>query len=145
MCTWPPKCAPRPRPGPVIRTPRQRAELIGGLKVLARQLEQLAAVEKVTLYEATVMAPPSGYVRQHKDQVRPARFDIVVLIAPPAGSVTCRGSGMREGASWPRSPDPGPPSTAAGSVIPSGGSGPLRLAAITVIAPARQEPTAALP
>jgi hypothetical protein len=26
------------------------------------------------------MAPPNGYVRQHKDQVRPARFDVVVLV-----------------------------------------------------------------
>jgi hypothetical protein len=51
---------PPPRPGPVIRTPRQKAELIGGLKVLARQLEQVAAVEKVTVYEATVMAPPAA-------------------------------------------------------------------------------------
>ena len=75
---------PPPRPGPVIRTPRQKAELIGGLKVLAGPLEQLAAVEKVTLYEATVMAPPSGYVKQHKDQVRPARFDIVVLVETTA-------------------------------------------------------------
>jgi hypothetical protein len=48
---------PPPRPGPVIRTPRQKAELIGGLKVLARQLEQLAAVEKVTVYKATGGCP----------------------------------------------------------------------------------------
>src|SRR5215211_4365492 len=75
---------PPPPPGPVIRTPRQKAELIGGLKVLARQLEPVAGVEKVTIYTATVMAPPSGYVRQHKDQVRPARFDIVVLVETTA-------------------------------------------------------------
>ena len=75
---------PPPRPGPVIRTPRQKAELIGGLKVLARQLEPVAGVEKVTIYTATVMAPASGYVRQHKDQVRPARFDIVVLVETTA-------------------------------------------------------------
>jgi hypothetical protein len=75
---------PPPRPGPVIRTPRQKAELIGGLKVLARQLEQVAAVEKVTVYTATVMAPSSGYVRQHKDRVRPARFDVVVLVETTA-------------------------------------------------------------
>jgi hypothetical protein len=71
---------PPPRPGPVIFTPRHKAELIGGLKVLARQLEQVATVEKVTVYDATVFAPPSGYVKQHKDTVRPARFDIVVLV-----------------------------------------------------------------
>ena len=63
---------PPPRPRPVIGTPRRKAELIGGLKVLARQLEQAEAVEKVTVYSATVMAPPTGYVRQHKDRVRPA-------------------------------------------------------------------------
>jgi hypothetical protein len=44
----------------------------------------VAAVEKVTVYTATVIAPPSGYVRQHKDQVRPARFDIVVLVETTA-------------------------------------------------------------
>jgi hypothetical protein len=71
---------PPPRPGPVIRTPRRKAELIGGLKVLGRQLEQAAAVEKVTLYEATVLPPPRGYVKRHKGQVRPARFDVVVLV-----------------------------------------------------------------
>jgi hypothetical protein len=71
---------PPARPGPVIRTPRQKAELIGGLKVLGRQLEQVAAVEKVTIYEATVLTPPRGYVKQRKGQVRPARFDVVVLV-----------------------------------------------------------------
>lgn len=79
---------PPPRPGPVIGTPRQKAELIGGLKVLARQLEQAEAVEKVTVYSATVMAPPTGYVRQHKDQVRPARFDVVVLVETTSPEAT---------------------------------------------------------
>ena len=71
---------PPARPGPVTRTPRRKAELIGGLKVLAGQLEQAAMVEKVTVYRATVLAPPSGYVRRHRDTVRPARFDVVVLV-----------------------------------------------------------------
>ncbi|MDQ3887299.1 MAG: hypothetical protein M3308_09920 [Actinomycetota bacterium] len=56
--------------------------------MLARQLEQVAAVEKVTVYEATVMAPPSSYVRQHKDQVRPARFDVVVLVETTSPETT---------------------------------------------------------
>ncbi len=71
---------PPSRPGPVLFTPRGKSELIGGLKVLGRQLEQLAEVENVTVYDATVFAPPSGYVRQRKDTVRPARFDLVVLV-----------------------------------------------------------------
>jgi hypothetical protein len=68
------------RPGPVMVTPRQTSELIGGLKVLGRQLEPLAAVEKVTVYKATVLAAPSGYVRQRRGTVQPARFDVVVLV-----------------------------------------------------------------
>jgi hypothetical protein len=68
------------RPGPVTFTPHEKSELIGGLKVLGRQLEQLAEVEKVTLYKATVLAPPSRYVQQHLATLRPARFDVVVLV-----------------------------------------------------------------
>jgi hypothetical protein len=32
------------------------------------------------VYDATVFAAPSGYVRQRKGAVRPARFDVVVLV-----------------------------------------------------------------
>jgi hypothetical protein len=37
---------PPSRPGPVLFAPKDKTELIGGLKVLAGQLEQLAQVEK---------------------------------------------------------------------------------------------------
>jgi hypothetical protein len=71
---------PPSRPGPVIFHSRDKSELIGGLKVLGRQLEQVAQVEKVTVYDAMAFAPPSAYVKRRKGSVRPARFDIVVLV-----------------------------------------------------------------
>ena len=71
---------PPSRPGPVFFSPRDKSELLGGLKVLGRQLEQLAEVERVTVYEARAFALPSGYVRHRKGSLRPARFDIVVLV-----------------------------------------------------------------
>jgi len=40
------------------------------------------------VYSATVMAPPTGYVRQHKDRVRPARFDVVVLVETTSPEAT---------------------------------------------------------
>jgi hypothetical protein len=50
--------SPPRRPGPVLLRSRDKVELIGGLKVLAGQLEKLPPVEKVTVYDAIVFAPP---------------------------------------------------------------------------------------
>jgi hypothetical protein len=71
---------PPSRPGPVSFHPRNKSELIGGLKVLSHQLEQLAEVERVTVYNAKAFAPPSGYVKRRRGSLRLARFDLVVLV-----------------------------------------------------------------
>jgi hypothetical protein len=59
---------------------RAKAKLLAQVQVLARQLEQLEAVEKVTVFDAIAFAPPSAYVKQRQDSVRIPRFDLVVLI-----------------------------------------------------------------
>lgn len=59
----------------------EKAELVGTLQALARQLEQQDAVEKVTLYDAVAIAPVrSRYLKERGESIRIARFDIVVLI-----------------------------------------------------------------
>ncbi len=70
----------QPRRVPFMPTGREKAQLLTTLKHLARQLEQLDAVEKVTVFHAIVMAPPSGYVKQHRDAIHLPRYDVVVLI-----------------------------------------------------------------
>jgi hypothetical protein len=60
---------------------REKSELIGRLQELARQLAQLDAVEKVTVYDAMAIAPArSRYLQTHRDTIHPARFDLVVLV-----------------------------------------------------------------
>jgi hypothetical protein len=74
----------RPRRLPFLqRLPpgREKSELIGGLKELARQVSQLDAVEKVTIYDAVAIAPArSRYLTERADSIHDARFDVVVLI-----------------------------------------------------------------
>lgn len=68
---------------------RKKVALVKTLKEIAQQLEQLAAVEKVTVYKAVAMPPLSRmpYVKDHLDTVRLARFDLVVLIETTSPSV----------------------------------------------------------
>jgi hypothetical protein len=47
---------PPARPGPVVPS-RERSQLVGGLKVLGRQVERVEGVRKVTVYEAIAFAP----------------------------------------------------------------------------------------
>jgi hypothetical protein len=70
---------PPARPGPVVPS-RERSQLVGGLKVLGRQVERVDGVRKVTVYEAIAFAPPSSYVRQRTGLLQPARFDVAVLV-----------------------------------------------------------------
>ncbi|HWE64903.1 MAG TPA: hypothetical protein VHB98_24580 [Chloroflexota bacterium] len=68
---------------PLQRLPagREKAELIGRLQELARQLEDLEAVEQVTIYDAVAIAPArSGYLRERGNSIHIARFDLVVLV-----------------------------------------------------------------
>lgn len=70
----------QPRQIPFMPIGREKGQLITRLKYLAQQLERLEAVEKVTVFRAVVMAPSSGYVKQHRDSIHLARYDIVVLV-----------------------------------------------------------------
>jgi hypothetical protein len=64
------------RPGPVLRRGRDKHQLLGVLKWQARQLAELDAVERVTVYDAVVFAPAGGEVSGRTPQ---AWFDIAVL------------------------------------------------------------------
>src|SRR2546421_7094565 len=74
----------RPRRLPFLqRLPagREKSALIGRLTELARQLEHLEVVEKVTIFDALAIAPArSAYLKERGDSIRVPRFDIVVLI-----------------------------------------------------------------
>lgn len=67
------------RAGPVVRRGRDKHQLLGVLKWQARQLAQLDAVERATVYDAVVFAPPGGEVKD-RAPVPPARFDVAVLV-----------------------------------------------------------------
>jgi hypothetical protein len=70
----------QPRQAPFMPIGYEKAKLLERLKQLAQQLERLEEIEKVTVFHAIVMAPPSGYVKQHRDSIHLPRYDIVVLI-----------------------------------------------------------------
>ena len=70
----------QPRRVPVMPVGREKAPLFVRLKHLALQLEHLDLVEKVTVYSAIAIAPPSGYAREHGDTIHLPRYDIVVLV-----------------------------------------------------------------
>jgi len=69
-----------PRRLPFLPNRREKSALLKKLKELAHRLEQLDAVERVTVFDAVAFAPPSAYVQEHRDVVHVAHFDIVVLI-----------------------------------------------------------------
>jgi hypothetical protein len=65
---------------PFLPNGREKSELLTKLKELAHPLEQLDAVERVTVFDAIAFAPPSAYIKDRADAVNMAHFDIVVLI-----------------------------------------------------------------
>jgi predicted component of type VI protein secretion system len=67
------------RPGPVLRRSRDKQQLFGVLKWQARQLAGLDAVERVTVYDAVVFAPPWGDVKDRPATLPAAWFDVAVL------------------------------------------------------------------
>jgi hypothetical protein len=69
-----------PFPG---RSPH-KATLLTRLRTLARQLERLAIVERVTVYRAVLVAPPAGSAKQAPHR---ARYDVVVLIEATSPAV----------------------------------------------------------
>src|SRR5579859_2275575 len=70
----------QPSPAPFMPIGREKAQLLARLKYLAQQLERLEAVEKATVFHAIVIAPSSGYVKQHRDSIHLPRYDIVVFV-----------------------------------------------------------------
>ncbi len=76
------------RPGPVLRRGRDKQQLLGVLKWQARQLAELDAVERVTVYDAVAFAPPGGYVKGRAAPLPMAWFDVAVLVeaASPAAA-----------------------------------------------------------
>jgi hypothetical protein len=81
----------RPRRLPFLqRLPagREKSALINRLTELARQLERLDAVEKVTIFDALAIAPArSAYLKERGDSIHVPRFDIVVLIETTSPAV----------------------------------------------------------
>jgi hypothetical protein len=69
-----------PRRAPFAPQGGEKKALLAQLTTLARALEQIDGVEKVTVFDALAFAPPSAYVRERQDRIRIARFDVVVLI-----------------------------------------------------------------
>src|SRR5260370_15722403 len=64
------------RPGPVLSRSRDKQQLFGVLKWQARQLAGLDAVERVTVYDAVVFAPPGGDVKDRPATLPAAWFDV---------------------------------------------------------------------
>jgi hypothetical protein len=67
-------------PGPVLFRSRDKHQLLGVLKWQARQLAQLDAVERATVYDAVLFSPPGGYVKGRPVALPPAWFDVAVLV-----------------------------------------------------------------
>lgn len=76
--------AVRPRPVPqVSRQEPAKVQLIDAVKQHARHLEQLEIVHRVSVFDAIAMPPIDllgGYLAERAQSVRPARFDVVVLV-----------------------------------------------------------------
>jgi hypothetical protein len=77
-----------PRALPFLPNGREKSEVITKLKELAHSLEELDAVERVTVFDALAFAPPSAYVQERRDAVHVAHFDIVVLIETTSPETT---------------------------------------------------------
>jgi len=73
---------PPRRPGPIVFRGRSKTALLTSLDELARGLEQVDGVERVTLYEAVAIPPLSRfpYVKEHVDGISLPRFDVVLLV-----------------------------------------------------------------
>lgn len=72
----------QPRPLPFWPNGREKAALLTRLKKLARRLQRHAAVREVTVFDA-IASPPFArlpYIREHRNTIHLARFDLVVLI-----------------------------------------------------------------
>lgn len=72
-----------PRTVPFMSNNREKSGLLTRLKGIAHGIEQLATIEKITVYDEVFMAPTSRlspYLKERADSIHSPRFDIVVLI-----------------------------------------------------------------
>ncbi len=79
---------PPARPGPLFRA-RARSALLSELEPLARALEDVDGVERVSVYEAVAMPPfrRFPYVRDRANEIHLPRFDVVVLVETTSPAV----------------------------------------------------------
>jgi hypothetical protein len=71
------------RPNPVPDADPGKAVVVAQVKEHARRVQRLATVERVAVFDAIAMPPidrMSDYLWQAADSIRPARFDVVVLV-----------------------------------------------------------------
>jgi len=75
---------------PLLPSSHRKRALLGHLKGLARQLEQLEGVQRVTVYDAIGMPPLERLpgVRERADSIRVARFDVAVLVETHSPAAT---------------------------------------------------------
>lgn len=76
-------------PVTLLPTRGKKATLLKGLKQCARQLEQLDTVETATVFKAVTLPPfhRFPYIKDHRDSLRLARFDVAVLIETSSPAV----------------------------------------------------------
>jgi hypothetical protein len=70
----------QPRSAPFAPNSREKAALLTRLGEIAREIERLDPVEKVTIFDGIVFAPPNAAVRERANAQSVPHFDIVVLI-----------------------------------------------------------------
>jgi hypothetical protein len=79
-----------PKSLPFLPTDRDKSILLAELKEIARKLELIDSVERVTIFDGFAFPPASSYVREQKRST--PRFDIVALVETksPADAIQVR-------------------------------------------------------
>ncbi len=81
----------QPGPIPLVLPSAERSRLLMRLKELARGIERLDAVVKVTVFRAIVMPPTarfSSYLKERGDSLHLANFDVAALIQTTSPATT---------------------------------------------------------
>jgi hypothetical protein len=86
----------QPRRPAFLPTSRRKGDLLARLMPIVRQLEQLDAVQRVTMFDAVAMPPARRmpYIRERAGAVHVADYDLVVLIetTSPASAYSVKAS-----------------------------------------------------
>ncbi len=77
-CTWPSVAPPRQPGPPILPRSERRQHVIARLHSAARALERLDAVDKATVYRASILPSPDREMRQKAPHL--ARYDVAALI-----------------------------------------------------------------